>query len=376
LAAAVAAAGVLSAGGAREEGCAPVVDPVAAGAHRTIQAAVDALPASGPCAVTVKAGTYAEQVIVSGRNLRAAHDGERIRIYAEGLVVVDSPGDYGFVISGSRFLTIEGFTIAGAGRAGILLDGGDAAVSSDVTIARNDVHNNVGGIFIGPGTVRAWLVNNLVRNNDRNGITLQTGSPGGMAPSVVNNTIVANGWNGVSAARDAEAYLVNNLIVGNGAAAGATGGRWGILRERSAGAGRPQLLTLVHNVLYANGASASGAQRGDLGNAGQLLDAEDTGSVTTTGGEGDGVAGCAFRRCNAGAPLSALFDPPGYGPTFKLVRGSPAQRAGVGLFERDGRNWVPSVDFEGDRRSGASRVSRAPVDAGYDEAVSRGRSHR
>lgn len=370
LGAAVAAASVLSVGGAAGgDGCALVVDPAAEGAHRTIQAAVDALPASGPCVLTVKAGTYAEPIVVAGRNLRAAREDGRIRIQAAGRVVIDSPGDYGIVVSGSPFITIEGFTITGAARAGILLDGGDAGLATDVTIARNDVHNNASGLVVGPGQVRAWVVNNLVRNNDRNGITLQAGPPGGLPPLLVNNTIVGNGWNGVSAARDAEAYLVNNLIVGNGAGAGATGGRWGVLRERSAGAGRPDTITLVHNVLYANGAAFSGPGRGDLGNAPQILDAEDSGNTTTTG-EGAGIARCTFARCNAAAARLTLFDPPGYGPAFRLVAGSPALRAGIARFERDGRDWVPDEDSERDPRSG-SRTGTGSVDAGYDEALPR-----
>jgi hypothetical protein len=359
----VASTGAALGVGRSEPPCAIRVDALAPGAARSIQAAIDNLPVSGPCVVTVAAGTYHEQVVIADRDPGDTVDSGRVHIKAEGRVVVDSPGNYGWVIRGSRLITIEGFVVTGAARAGILIEGSDAGPAMDVTIARSDVHNNASGIVIGPASARAWVVNSLVRNNDRNGVTLQSLWSVGAPPVLANNTIVANGWNGVAAAAGAGAYLVNNLIVGNGTAPGAAGNRFGVLRERATGVSQPEAVTLIHNVLYANGTSISGPQRGDLGNAAQVLDAGDAGNMTTSGREGPGVAGCVFRACNPGAPFLALFDPPGYGPTFRLVPGSPALGAGVGLFEHDGRNWVPDRDFDGDRRVGAT------IDVGYDQAA-------
>jgi hypothetical protein len=335
-----------------DEPCTLVVDARGPAQYRTIQSAVDALPNPGPCHVIVRPGVYGESVIISGRNTLAASDDQRIRIEGDSGAIVRPPGDHAFTLANSAWIEIAGFVITGAARDAIVIASGDGG-NHDVTIARTDLHNNGsaaagGGVLIEPGSTRTWVVNNLIRQNGRNGIVLRgTETAGAGSIYVVNNTVFANGWSGVTVDRNATAVLVNNLVVGNGAAPGSAGGRWGITRGQTAGPGKPADLTLVHNVLYANGAAVKGAERGDLGNAAQMLDDRDSGNLTTTGTEGQGIEGCVFPVCNAAAPFLTLFGSSGYGPTFGLVAGSPAIGAGVGVFEREGKNWVPGAGETG-----------------------------
>jgi hypothetical protein len=349
------------------------VDPGGRGTHRSIQAAVDGLPDAGPCTVTVAAGTYRESVRLVGRNARATSNEHRITIVAEGRVTVSPPAGHGVLVAGSRFLTLRGFTVTGATEAAIRLAGGEDA-SGDITVEANDIHNNAsaaadGGIAIGPDNRRTWIVNNLIRNNGRNGVVVERCGPGSCAAYIVNNTIFGNGWNGVDIGRDAEAYAINNLVVGNGTDPGAAGGRFGLRRETVRGEGRPDAVVLKNNIFYGNGGGRAGRQHSDIGNAIQLLDLADADNYTTTGSEGQGIAGCAFPGCSGAAAFHALFDPPGFGPRFRLVRGSPAIERGLGTFVHAGKDWVPDVDFDGDARPrDGRREEPRRVDVGYDQA--------
>jgi hypothetical protein len=355
--------------------CEFVVDPSGGGTHQSIQAAVDDLPNPGPCTVVVKPGTYTEMVTFAGKNSAAQSDAQRIVVAAGGPTAITAPGDHAVVFSRSKFITLQGFAIVGARNAGIVVVGGYES-NVAVTIFGNDVHNNGGG-GIGGGiailgrSIQTWVVNNLIRQNGRNGVVVAADaseSVSGQANYIVNNTIFGNSWNGVSVGRRETVYLVNNLIVGNGQDRGVTGGRWGVMRDSVSGPGSPATITLLHNVFYTNGAGKAPGHGGDIANASQTLDATDAGNYITTAAEQPGVAGCTFSNCTGAASFATLFDPPGYGPTFRLVGGSPAVDRGLTTFFDDGKEWVPFLDFDGHLRredGDVDRISR--IDVGYDE---------
>lgn len=334
--------------------CQFVVDAAGGGTHTTIQAAVDALPPAGPCRVDVRAGTYQESVTIAGRNASAAGDEARVLIAGGRGAILAAAGEHAIAISGTRWLTIEGLTIAGAQGAAVAVDS-----SSDIAIARNDIHNNGagprgGGVLVGRRSDRVWIVNNLIRSNGRNGVDI-LGGDGGPA-YVVNNTILWNGWNGVRLARDADAYVINNLLVGNGTDGGTVGGRWGLMSD-----GSPPAATVLNNVFYRNGARAPSASGGDLADVGQAAGATVAGNFTTSGGEGRGVAACVISAC-AGAPASTFFPGTGFGPDFHLTAASPAAARGLGSFVHHGRDWVPDTDADGEPRD-----RRGGVDVGWDQ---------
>lgn len=353
--------------------CKLVVDPGGGGTDRTIQAAIDRLPNPGPCVVIAKSGTYHEAVTIAGVNTLARAEEQRVVIRAESPVVVDPPGDHAFAVSGSRFVTVEGFILAGAAREAFVLAGEDQA-SADIVLARNDVHNNGsvaadGGISIGAGNAGILVVNNLIRNNGRNGLSVRAGRSSGGPIHAVNNTVFGNGWNGVQIAHGAAVHLVNNLIVGNGTDRGEVGGRWGVVAQRTPGPGSPASIVLTHNIFYNNGLGKPAHHGGDVGNGLRMLDPTDAGNLTTAGREGEGIAGCVFERCTGAAAFLALFEPPGFGPHFHLAAGSPAIDRGLGTFMHGGRDWVPSMDFDGDPRPQDGDLDGAPrSDVGCDEA--------
>jgi hypothetical protein len=329
-----------------------------AGAYASIQAAVDALPAVGPCTIAVGAGVYHEAIEIAGKNAGASAEAQRIDIRADGAVTLHPEGEHAVRISGSRLITVRGFTVTGARGSGVRIDA-EGEGNRDVLLAANDIHNNGTGVEIGGTAARTALVNNLIRHNRRNGLAIGRGQAG-LATYVVNNTFVGNGWNGVHVARGAEVHLVNNLVAGNGTATGTAAGRWGLLVESVAGAGTPALVTLSHNVFYSNGLRKSPAG-GDIGNVRQALDPTDEANYTTAGGEAPGLAGCTTTACNGTLPVTALFVAPGVGPSFELAPGSPALGRGRASFVHDGREWVPETDFAGEPRGGDA------VDVGYDE---------
>jgi hypothetical protein len=341
------------------------VDPsAAAGAYRSIQSAVDALPLEGPCRISVAAGTYHETVSVVGKNSSAQSVAQQLTIEGHPGTVLVAAGEHALVVSASRFITIEGLTLTGARGSAVLLDG-ESPGNSDITVARNDIHNNGmdaggSGVEVAAGNTRAWIVNNLLRSNGQNGVDVQSGAGRDGSVYIANNTIVGNAWNGLAIGRGQTAFVVNNLITGNGIAAGSSAGRWGIRCNRAAGPGTPELITLMHNTLYGNGGAARGAG-GDIGDAAQILDPTDAGNRTTRGGEGAGVVGCAIDGCTGGS-TSSFFVPGAQGVWARLRADSPAAGRGLASFLRDGREWVPSVDFE--RKP---RPSGGPIDAGADQ---------
>lgn len=255
--------------------------------YGNIQAAVNA--AQPGDTVQIQAGTYVEQVSVIAKNARATSPASRIVIQADPSAVVGSVVLHGAVnqcahghairIQQSRFVTIRGLTITGAGGAAIALaGGGDRNLA--VHIERNRIMGNGGtgcdgGITIGAGNVGTLIVNNLVFANGRNGIATLDGEGG--PHTLVQNTIHGNGWNGVSATRSHVFLLLNNAITGNGTHAGATGGRVGVRRET---APLPLAIVLRNNLICGN-------RLGEI--AGPVLDGTDGANLTPSGSEGPGV---------------------------------------------------------------------------------------
>jgi uncharacterized repeat protein (TIGR01451 family) len=345
--------------------CPFVVDPGGGGTHTTIQLAVTDLPNPGPCTVTVKAGSYAESVTLSGKNSLATLESQRIVIMADPLAAPDSvivnpsPSNHAFTLSSSKFVTLKGLNLTGAGMEAVFLDG-SGVTNSDITIDSNHIHDNAtsgssnGGVAVANLNPRTWIVNNLINNNGRNGIELgAAGSTSSGNPKyIVNNTIDANGFNGLTTPAQEDAFLVNNLFVGNGTAAGSTGGRLGVATINVA---QPARQRLLNNMFYKN----SG---GDIDP--NALDATDSGNRTTLGTElpASAIAGCTFADCLNTHAFTEIFVS---GTDFHLRASGPASPAidkGLNSFVDGGKEWVPGIDFEG-----TVRPQGLAVDVGYDE---------
>ncbi len=257
--------------------------------YGSIQAAVNA--AQPGDTIQIQPGTYLEQVTVAGKNATARSESSRIVIQADPSAPVGSVVLHGVVhqcasghairLQQSRFITIRGLTITGAGGAGIALLGGSNQ-NAAIRIERNRIVGNGGpecdgGITIAAGNVGTLILNNVIIANGRNGIA--TVDPAGGPHTVVQNTIHGNGWNGVSATRAHVLLLVNNAITGNGTQAGSTGGRVGVKRETAGGPAAPTIV-LRNNAVCGN-------RLGEI--AGPVLDGLDGANLTPTGTEGPGV---------------------------------------------------------------------------------------
>jgi RHS repeat-associated protein len=274
-------------------------DPVCGGrspCYATIQAGVTAAHAGD--VVRILPGTYVEQVSITGKN-NTAGAGEASRIVVEtdpgapvasvvlqGAVTQCTSG-YAVRFEQSKFVTLRGLTITGAGGQAVSLLGGtnenEAIHLERLRLVGNGSGACNGGITIARGNPDTLIANSFIYGNGRNGIAF-LGADGG-PHAVISNTIVGNGWNGVAVARKHDVLLVNNVITGNGTATGWTGGRAGITRKGST-AHDPAGIQLRHNLTCGN-------RLGEI--RGPALDASDVGNLTPTGSEGPGVsarAGC------------------------------------------------------------------------------------
>ena len=323
------------------------------GDYTTIQAAVNDLPVPGPHAILVgphailvRAGTYNETVQIYNKNTGASDDSQRIIIMADpaaavGSVIVKPPaGSPGVRVEQSKFITLRGLVITGVkGNSvpAIRLIGGSPG-NEDIAIIACQIHDNAGhGIQIEGNNPRTWIMNNLIRDNGVNeksghGVTIAAGTGAGATLYMVNNTIFKNKLDGVFVQSPCSVYLVNNLIVANG--------KYGF--RRANGSTDPTLVTLLHNMFYAN-------KLRDIANVSQTLDATDSGNRTTKGNESIGVIGCAFPNCSKTTALAALFvNPTTAAPDLHLSAASPAIDRGVNTFTTDGTNtWQIMDDLEG-----------------------------
>src|SRR5213593_3071578 len=268
-------------------------DPTCGGhapCHSTIQAAVvAALPGDK---IVIRLGTYTEQVSIHDKNNSStATEAARIVIQSDPDAPVGSVvlrGAVGACTSGhairfqrSKFVTVRGLTITGAGGSAISLVGGNnqnqAIVLDRLRIFGNGSSECNGGITIARGNAGTAVVNSLIYANGRNGIATLDADGGPHA--LVNNTIYDNGWNGISVTRNHDVLLVNNAITGNGVAPGTTGGRFGVTRETSS-TPNPAGILLLHNLICGN-------RLGEID--GRELDLTDSGNLTPTGSEGLGI---------------------------------------------------------------------------------------
>lgn len=296
--------------------------------YGSIQAAVNA--AQPGDTIQIQAGAYVEQVNIESKNAAARSESSRIVIQSDPAAPVGSvvlhgvvhqcAGGHAIRLQQSRFISIRGLTITGAGGAGIALLGGSNQ-NTAIRIERNRIMGNGGpecdgGITIAAGNMGTLILNNAIIANGRNGIA--TVDPEGGPHTIVQNTIHGNGWNGVSATRAHVLLLVNNAITGNGTQADSTGGRVGVRRETAPVPVAPTIV-LRNNLICGN-------RLGEI--AGPVLDGIDGANLTPTGAEGPGVTaspGCddaaVVYRDLAGADdrVNTLDDDPTPAPASPLV---------------------------------------------------------
>ena len=347
--------------------------------YTSIQAAVDAAVAGEH--VVLQAGTYVEQVTVAGRNAAAAaSEQDRIVIEADpaappGSVVLQGAvtqcsGGHAVRFRQSRFVTLRGLTITGAGGPAVALMGGinqnQAIHLERLRIFGNGSASCDGGITIARGNPDTLVVNSLVHGNGRSG--LATLDADGGPHYVVGNTFHRNHWSGISVTRAHVVFLVNNLITGNGVASGSTGGRFGVKREPSTSP-QPAGIHLLNNVICGN-------RLGEID--GPVLDPSDGGNLTPTGSEGPGAGpspGCdtmvyADHAGPDGVPDTGDDD-------FRLAEDSPALDIGIDprtLGLPPAYDVLLETDFTGvpgARPRNATAAATARFDAGALEASPR-----
>jgi hypothetical protein len=176
--------------------------------YPTIQVAVTV--AQPGDTVQVRAGTYVELIQVQGKNaFPGASEAHRLTIEADpaqppGTVVLDGAVNqctFGYAVrfQQSRFVTLRGFTITGAGGEAVHLMGGNNQ-NEAIHLERNRIFDNggpecSGGIIVNRGNPGTVIANNLIYGNGRHGLAFldQDGGP----HHVVGNTIHANAWTGV-----------------------------------------------------------------------------------------------------------------------------------------------------------------------------------
>jgi RHS repeat-associated protein len=346
--------------------------------YQTIQAAVDAVLAGDT--IRIQAGTYQEQVNISGKNnVPGASEADRILLEADPAAPVGSvvltgavtqcTNGYAIRLQQSRYITIRGLTITGAGGQAISLMGGNNQ-NTAIHIERNRLWSNGspecnGGITIARGNPDTLILNNEIFANGRNGITFIDADGG--PHFLINNTIHRNAWSGVNVARTHEVHLVNNLITGNGTASGSTGGRFGVKREGSTSP-QPAGITLQNNLICGN-------RLGEID--GPALDATDSNNLTPTGSEGPGVTaspGCEVSS-NVYANLNGLDTQPNTADDdFTLAPTSPAIDRGMDprtLGLNPSFNPLFEADFSGEGRrprdgngSGTAEFDMGALEAG------------
>ncbi|HSA29788.1 MAG TPA: right-handed parallel beta-helix repeat-containing protein [Phycisphaerae bacterium] len=186
-------------------------------AKRTVQAGIDAAAALGG-EVWVKTGTYLERIaLLPYAHVYGGFGGTETareqRDFRTHITVLDGQQG-GLVVTvqavGSRFSTIDGFTITnGSG-------GGISCSSSSPTIANNAIRGNTGA-GISCSSSSPTIVNNTITGNSA------TSSGGGIScssssPTIANNTITGNSapeGGGISCDSSSSPTIVNTIIAFN-----------------------------------------------------------------------------------------------------------------------------------------------------------------
>ncbi|MGA3286722.1 MAG: right-handed parallel beta-helix repeat-containing protein [Bacteroidota bacterium] len=297
------------------------------GQFTTIQAAVNA---SKPgTTIMIDVGTYNEVVNITNK--------DSLTLLASGGVTIQ-----GVHIAKSQVIDIKGFIIdaANAGKDAVQIEGQE---NSDITIEANEIKNSSkDGIAMGKNNVNTRVLNNVIVNNQQNGIDFADGTSG--VQYIVNNTIVRNGYNGIDAASQQELYLVNNIISFNGTGAGTSGGRYGIKRDAQ---GLAASITLLNNLIIDNNGTTNKKSSKDLCNTQQILNSADASNITTAGTEGSGVSS------SSGAQLSDILL-----PDYRLTQTSIAIDKGTTNFDQ-----LPEEDKDGN-----PRIRKTTIDIGAYEA--------
>ncbi|MFZ1080553.1 MAG: right-handed parallel beta-helix repeat-containing protein, partial [Candidatus Kryptoniota bacterium] len=226
----------------------------------------------------VDSGTYKEVVNIASK--------DSLTLLSSGNTTIQ-----GVRIAKSSVIDINGFTIdaSNSDTNAVEISG---ANDSDITIESNEIQNSAkNGIKIGQYAVRTRIVNNVIVNNQMNGLDFSDGTSG--TQYVINNTIVKNGYNGIDAASQQGVFLVNNIISFNGTTAGTTGGRYGIKRDAGT---NPTDITLLNNLIIGNAGTVNKKNSQDMSNYQLILDVSDGGNITTTGAEGIGIAGLSSAQ--------------------------------------------------------------------------------
>ena len=138
----------------------------------TLQAAIDAAYARDT--VSVQAGSYAEQNVIRNKNaLAEASESDRIVIEADpsappGSVIIGHPtsacsSGEAVRVQNSRFVTLRGLTITGAGGQAIRVMGGEKQ-NQAIHLERNRLFGNGmspcnGGITVGRGNPHTVIIN-------------------------------------------------------------------------------------------------------------------------------------------------------------------------------------------------------------------------
>ena len=358
--------------------CALTVDPgqpEVGSNFQTIQHAVDCLPNPGPCFVTVKAGTYHEDVEIKSKNYLATSDSQRIVIQADAPLsaTVDPstlsgasglcggwqfrrsrlPLLFGSGSTRTAFITIKGFAITGA-----TSDGVNIFSSGTSTQRHHDRQQRHPRQRRRPGRTgrrhqpRHQQHPHLDREQPDPQQRPQRGDPRRRDhPRPTSSTTVSSGTSGAaSAGRERPLFLVNNLFVANGTATSGTGNcKCGI---GQASGGSAASITLKNNMFYKNGAGhavGTGLQNvNDIDDPADALDATDSGNYTTTGHANNiaspttGITGCTFGDCSTTHAFTEIF----VGVSdFHLKTGvpySPAIDKGLNSFVDGGLEWVPT----------------------------------
>jgi hypothetical protein len=239
----------------------------------SIQAGTDVAGAGDT--VRIQGGTYVEQLTILKKNASAvATETDRIVIEpdpeaAPGAVVLDGARDacrrgHAIAIRRSKFVTLRGLVITGAGGPGIKLAGGSQR-NQAIRIEQSRVFGNGApgcrsgsGIRVGGANADTVIANNLIHGNGADGIAFVLR---GGRQVVVGNSVHANGRDGLRVGGGQRVLLVNNAVTRNGAhprlGANAAG-----VRALSSRLADPANARLLHNFTTSCAETAGERSRG------------------------------------------------------------------------------------------------------------------
>jgi parallel beta-helix repeat protein len=335
-------------------------------------------------------GTSSKRIVIKARNKGAAIINAPLGTGSEGK-------NDGIVIAGRSFITIDGFEVTGAPRAGISIigfedDGSDATdniirncwshhnggtssagrhdgiftgFARSITIENNTVNNNSEhGIYVSNAADNPIIRGNISHDNTANGIQinadLSTGGDGLIANWLIENNIVyANtGAAGINLDGVINGVLRNNLLYNNSKA--------GITLFQGDGAEASHDNLVVNNTVYNPNGSRAALQVADgadnnvvfnnilYAGSGAGLEVQ-----TVTGlvhdynlvSKYDGAAASAHESSPAGTGLFANIT----GSDFKLSSNSAALNSGIATLS--GKS-APSTDILGNPRPAGADVDR------------------